>query len=101
MKFGYATYWNANVITEISDGEIEIASVHNFDKLSPHTWGSKKIYVDSNFNNRNKAVFILTTKDEANKFKKSKILLGGQLIYDANNYCLYKYASYEKLKALK
>ena len=36
---GYATFWNANIVTELSDGEIEVVALEIEDgSLRPYRW---------------------------------------------------------------
>lgn len=39
---GYATFWNANVLTEITDGEIDVYSVENWDYGDYNAWLQRK-----------------------------------------------------------
>lgn len=43
---GYATFWNANVLTEITNGEIEVYSVENWDTGSFNAWLQRKDHMD-------------------------------------------------------
>ena len=35
---GYATFWDGNVLTELTDGQIEVFSVTNWENLEPYRW---------------------------------------------------------------
>ena len=39
---GYATFWNANVLTEITDGEIDVYSVENWNTGDFNAWLQRK-----------------------------------------------------------
>lgn len=43
---GYATYWNANVLTEITDGEIEVFAVENWMSGNMDEWLQRKDHLD-------------------------------------------------------
>ena len=35
LNFGYATSWNAGVVMELTDGEIEVVNMHDIEKQRP------------------------------------------------------------------
>lgn len=43
---GYATFWNANVLTEITNGEIDVYSVENWDTGDFNAWLQRKDHMD-------------------------------------------------------
>ncbi len=43
---GYATFWNANVLTEITDGEIDVYGVENWDYGDYSEWLQRKDHRD-------------------------------------------------------
>lgn len=43
---GYATFWNANVLTEITNGEIDVYSVENWDTGGFNAWLQRKDHRD-------------------------------------------------------
>ena len=38
--FGYASYWNSNIMTEVSDGKLEMANIWSFEDLDDFRWFS-------------------------------------------------------------
>ena len=69
LNKGYATFWNANILTELSDGEMDIASVEfvyedgNVSALRPNLW----LETDEAFamNTPDEAVFLLVGQWES------------------------------------
>lgn len=69
MDQGYATFWNANIVTELSHGELDVASVDfvrengNVSALSPYLW----LETDKDFemNSPDEPVFLLVGEWEA------------------------------------
>ncbi|MDR2742606.1 MAG: hypothetical protein LBB98_10705 [Treponema sp.] len=54
LRFGFATFWNANVITELTDGRIEmlglnIGNYHNLDWLHPVVYENPDYYKGETF----------------------------------------------------
>lgn len=43
---GYATFWNANVLTEITDGEIDVYTVENWETGDFNEWLQRKDHED-------------------------------------------------------
>lgn len=41
---GYGTFWQSNVVTFLSNGEIDMWNVHGFDNLELHKWLQKKLH---------------------------------------------------------
>lgn len=43
---GYATFWFANVMTELSDGELELWDVTDLSRMDLHGWLQNKAHID-------------------------------------------------------
>ncbi|MDO5378722.1 MAG: hypothetical protein Q4G52_10355 [Clostridia bacterium] len=54
---GYATYWNANVLTEITDGQIEVFTVDNWTNGEIDEWLQRKDHLDRTPDGRVFAIF--------------------------------------------
>jgi hypothetical protein len=91
FEFGYSTYWNAAVTTELSKGTIEMAPLNDFNTLAPFEVMTPKNYFDPAYHNG--ATFILLTSKENEKFKDSAILKQGALTYKDKNFVVYFYLS--------
>lgn len=95
--FGYATYWNANIITELTDGGVEIANVGDPKDLEYFKWSSPMKYYEEGYHEGE--VFLLLSAEEASEYKDAKALKIGQQVYQDENYVVYSYDSSEKLFA--
>jgi hypothetical protein len=72
--FGYSTYWNANILTELSNGQIEVANLReNLDQLTLYYWVSPKKLYDRDYHEGK--TFLLLTTEEENEFGKSMPVL--------------------------
>lgn len=62
--FGYATYWNANIVQELSNGRVEIANLHRADNgsFSLFKWSSMQRYYEPDYPQGK--VFLLLTEEE-------------------------------------
>ena len=101
-KNGYASFWNGNVYTELSNGAIEIwvfqdttlKSTQGFDEL--YKWLQVK---DHMFNNPSGKVFVLLSSDEYKNTPLKKYLSKDNVVYNSDNYIVFGYDSYEELVA--
>ena len=89
--FGYATYWNANILQELSGGKVEVANLHRADDggFSLFQWSSMRRYYDPDYP-RGK-VFLLLTKEEEEALDKSGLLRTGEEAFRESGYVVYRY----------
>lgn len=91
-RFGYATYWNANIVQELSNGAVEVANLHmgEDDSLSLFRWSSVQRYYEENY--AQGRVFLLLTEEEESILKGSRLLEAGEEEFRAGGYVVYDYA---------
>lgn len=110
---GYATFWNANVLTELSNGQLEvwhwndgkqhIETLEDFNDIYP--WLQAKSHLT---NPPEGKVFVLLSANEDYYYEFTKKFSQEHVIYRAENYYDYGYkdyiaygfSSYEELEAL-
>ena len=93
--FGYATYWNANIMTELTDGRVEIANIQDPESLEYFKWSSPVKYYQEDYHQG--PVFLLLTTEEATEYGKAKVLRAGEKLYEDDHYVVYLYGSREEL----
>lgn len=93
--FGYATYWNANIITELTDGAVEIANVGDGRDLEYFKWSSPMKYYQNGYHKGE--VFLLLTLQEAAECADAETIKQGEIRYQDDAYIVYVYESAEKL----
>lgn len=93
--FGYATYWNANIITELTDGEVEVANILDPESLTFFTWSTPMKYYEEDYHAGR--VFLLLTTEEAADYVDCKALLAGEKIFQDDSYIVYAYESTKTL----
>ena len=96
---GYATFWNANVLTELSNGQLElwhwndgkqeIASLEDFNDIYP--WLQSKSHLTTVPSGK---VFVLLSANEDYYFEFTKKFSQENVIYRADNYYDYGYKDY-------
>lgn len=93
--FGFATYNNGNIITELTNGEVEIANIWDPENLNYFKWSSPMRYYEEDYHTGE--VFLLLTAGEAVEFRESRAVKKGKSIYDDGNYVVYLYENVEAL----
>lgn len=89
--FGYATYWNANIMTELTNGEVEVANLKDPEELSFFHWSSPKKYYEEGYHQGR--AFLLLTREEASEYAGTPVVLGGRTVYQDEHYVVYDYES--------
>lgn len=93
--FGFATYTNANIITELTEGQVEIANVGDPEYLEYFKWSSPVRYYEEGYHSGE--TFLLLTAEETAAYEGARALQAGQIIYEDGNYVIYRYDSVEEL----
>lgn len=98
---GYATYWNANLLTELSNGSIDsfvwtssIENIADVDDL--YRWLQVKSHKDNPPKDR---VFIVLSVEEYNNSVLKRYLNSTNLVYNTNSYYVFGFENYETLIA--
>jgi len=93
--FGYATYWNANIMQELSNGRIETANVRMSEEgdILFFKWSSMMRYYEPDYHEG--AVFLLLTDEEAESWKGTDVVRAGKEICRVSGYVIYHYDSNE------
>lgn len=90
-SFGFATYWNANIITELTDGEVEVANILDPKNLEYFRWSSPMKYYGENYHEGE--VFLLLTVEETAEYGNAKALQAGVPVYEDGHYMVFVYDS--------
>lgn len=93
--FGFATFDNANVITELTNGEVEIAHIWNIDDMDFFKWSSPVKYYEDGYHTGE--TFLLLTTAETVEFADSKAVERGEAVYEDEYYTVYVYENVEAL----
>lgn len=94
-RFGYATYWNANIVQELSNGAVEIVNLHMGEdgSLSLFRWSSMQRYYEEDY--AQDRVFLLLTEEEERALGGSGLLEAGEEEFRSGGYAVYGYADNE------
>ena len=93
--FGFATYTNANIITELTEGAVEIANVGDPKYLEYFRWSSSVRYYQEGYHEGE--TFLLLTAEEAAKFGDTQAVTEGMNVYEDGNYVVLVYESVDAL----
>ena len=93
--FGFATYTNANIITELTEGAVEIANVGDPEYLEYFRWSSPVRYYQEGYHEG--GTFLLLTAGEAAAFGETKAVTEGMNVYEDGNYVVLAYENVEAL----
>ncbi len=99
---GYASFWNGNVMTELTDGQIDVrcwgssstADLVSVSRTMP--WLQRK---DHETTTPEGPVFVLFNNRERNAFAIVRHLDDGAILYQTDEYVLYGYDSYGALES--
>lgn len=93
--FGFATYWNGNIITELTNGEVEIGNILDPGKLEYFTWSSPVKYYEEGYHAGE--TFLLLTADEMSEYADTRAVQTGELVYEDGKYAVLLFDSTEEL----
>lgn len=93
--FGFATYWNANIMTELTNGKVEVANIINPESLAFFKWSSPVKYYEENYHQG--AAFLLLTSEEAAEYEDTRALQMGEQVYADGYYVVLVYESVDEL----
>lgn len=99
-RFGYATFWNANIVTYLTNGKIEIAGqdkdrvenghLYINPKYDPDIWLCPKRYFDKDYHG-NEKIFFLVSNDEYEVSSELPVFAAGTVVYQDDFYRVYEY----------
>ena len=93
--FGYASYWNGNILTELTDGKVEVANIHEIDRMDPFTWSSPVKYYREGYHQGK--TFLLLTDREAEEYARVPAVAAGRVVYEKQGYVVLHYDSTEEV----
>ena len=97
LTFGYATFWNANVITELTNGEVEAVGITIAQNARgqgvPRTTEWLEVQADRQMERPDEPVFLLLTQAEGDQLEDFLTLSGAQARYASDGMTAYEIAS--------
>ena len=101
---GFATFWNGNILTEISNGQAEVWNWHPGMNILAAQENPGEIYPVLQRKSHDEAppagkMFILLEKSEIRELPWAQRLDSGTLLYDSDKYIVRGYADYASFVA--
>lgn len=90
--FGYASYWNSNIMTELSDGALEMANLWSLESLGDFKWSSKM----SSYEAKEGKVFLIAGTDEIEALDQHGMLEQQQVIFENEDYIVLHFEDQEQ-----
>ena len=94
-EFGYATYWNGNIMQELSNGTLQLANISDPEEFAFFKWSSESAYYEPEYETGK--VFLLLSEEEFADYGDAKVLTIGKEIYHENGFVVYGYESNQEL----
>jgi hypothetical protein len=91
LHFGFASFWNANVTTELSNGDIEMVSLRPDNIHVIHNWLGPIAYENPDYYKGES--FLLLTQAEYEKYKSEDWLLQKIPQYSDDDFIIFRYSS--------
>lgn len=80
--FGYASYWNSNIMTEVSDGALEMANLWSLETMGDFKWSSKV----SSYEPKEGKIFLIAAKEELAELEEWGMLEKQEVIFENEAY---------------
>ncbi|GHU44156.1 hypothetical protein FACS1894190_15290 [Spirochaetia bacterium] len=91
LRFGFASYWNANVTTEITNGTVEMVGLNPENIHAINNWLLPVLYDDPNYYKGE--TFLLLTGNEYETYKNEDWLSQKKAGYSDKDFILFRYPS--------
>ena len=97
---GYATFWNANIVTELSDGKIDMYDW--LDSKSPENLANvdtlyEWLQVKRHHEHPDGKVFLLFTSEEFGRYTLCQRISKDDALFDSGGYLVFGYDNYETM----
>lgn len=90
--FGYASYWNSNIMTEVSNGELEMANLWSLESLGDFKWSSKM----ASYEEKEGKIFLIAANAELYALEEHGILDNQEIIFENEDYTVIHFDSQEE-----
>jgi len=88
-NFGYATFWNANITTCFSNGNIEVTPVSDLERFNRMEWLTKKD--NSMFMESDKYFFLINKIEDLNNSEIPMYLLDVDIVYEDEYFIIFDF----------
>ena len=90
--FGYASYWNSNIMTEVSNGALDMANLWSLETMGDFKWSSKV----SSYEPKEGKIFLIAQTDELYALEEHGMLDKQEIIFVNEDYTVLHFDSQEE-----
>lgn len=93
--YGFATFWHANVMNQLSEGEITVCPIESLEKMNRYRWLTSGEILDPDWDG---AVFLMVEDIEHDIYQYNNEILQDtdRIIYSRNGRWVYAFESYDE-----
>ena len=95
--FGYASYWNSNIMTEVSDGALEMANLWSLESLGDFKWSSKM----SSYETKEGKIFLIAENSDLEALKEYGMLEKQEIIFENEDFKVLHFDSQAEFLAYR
>lgn len=104
-KFGYSSFWNANIISYLTNGNVEVGNLYRTkengkefftDEYKYDKWLTPERYYKSDYDNEH--IFLLVSQEQLTNNETKTIIQKGKKVYSDEYYIVYDYPSHKAFK---
>lgn len=95
--FGYASYWNSNIMTEVSYGALEMANLWSLESLGDFKWSSKM----SSYEPKEGKIFLIAENSELAALKEYGMLEKQEIIFENEDFKVLHFDSQAEFLAYR
>ena len=95
--FGYASYWNSNIMTEVSDGALEMANLWSTETMGDFKWSSRV----SSYEPKEGKIFLIASREEIGDLEKWGMTESQDIIFENEAFLVLHFDTQEEFLAYR
>ncbi len=104
-KFGYSSFWNANIISYLTNGDVEVGNLYRTkengkefftDEYKYDKWLTPERYYSSDYDDEH--IFLLVSQEQYFNNENKIIIKNGTKVYSDEYYIVFDYPSHKEFK---
>lgn len=106
-KFGYSSFWNANIISYLTNGDVEVGNLYRTkengkeyftDEYKYDKWLTPERYYNSDYEDEH--IFLLVSQEQYLDNGDKTIIKNGTKVYSDEYYIVFDYPSHKEFKEM-
>ena len=96
-EYGFATFWHANIMNQISDDHLTVCPIENLNKMNRYKWLTSEQILNTDYDG---AVFLVIEDIEHEIYQYNEVLSNtDRIVYARDGMWVYSFGSYEEFAA--